>query len=73
MEITIKGDPKEIAELVPELQTRLKKVDNILGKQLELLSTVSEICSGSRVLIPELPGITHAMVELHSYMGLPRR
>ena len=63
MKITIEVEPKEIAELAPELQNRLKYTD-ILEKQLELLSRTSEHCECCDMLIQHMPALTHAMIEI---------
>lgn len=72
MKITIKGNPKEIADLALELQSRheTKKIKNmdLLENQLELLSRTSERCGKWDNLIQYIPELTHAMVEISQFL-----
>lgn len=73
MEIKINGTPKEIAELALELQNRQNKNiehDDIIKKQIQLLSEKSEICCHSNHGSPDsckaLALLTHALVSLYN-------
>lgn len=67
MKITINGNPKEIAALALELQGQHKEEklqnDDILKKQINLISQASEYCY-KRSYVKELCLLSHALIEL---------
>lgn len=71
MEIKIKGNPKEIADLALELQNRQNKnieLDDVIKKQIQLLSEKSEICCHTNHGLPDsckaLASLTDSLVGL---------
>ncbi len=72
MEIKINGTPKEIADLALVLQNRQNKNiehDDVIKKQIQLLSEESEFCCHRNKGNPDngkaLASLTHALVSLY--------
>lgn len=69
MKITINGKPKEIAALVLELQGQQKdktiKIEDVIQKQINIVSNASEECVKFDEGYALLPALTEALVELH--------
>lgn len=72
MKIKINGTPKEIAELALELQGRQNQNiehDDVIKKQIQLLSEKSEICCHTNKGLPDsckaLASLTNALVSLY--------
>lgn len=63
----MEDERKEIADPTQDVQNRLKYTD-ILEKQLELLSRVSECCEYDNMLIQHIYALTHAMIEISQFL-----
>ena len=78
MEIKISATPKEIADLALVLQNQQNKNikhDDVIQKQIKLLSEASENCTCMNKGNPEngkaLASLTHALISLYSCVNSP--